>query len=68
MKDLMKLSSSEMFQLFLSLDPDSGMNVLKAYAHWSLNLFWIGLWKKGLGKVKIQLVFPAFPELRSIWV
>ena len=59
MKYLMKLSSPEIFQLFLSLDPDSGMNILKA--HWSPNLFWISLWKKSLGKRKIQLVLLAFP-------
>lgn len=39
MKDLMKLSSSEIFELFLSEAPHSGMNVLKAYACWSQNLF-----------------------------
>lgn len=46
MKDLMKLSSSEIFKLFLSEAPHSGMNVLKAYACWSQNLFWIGFWKQ----------------------
>lgn len=39
MKDLMKLSSSEIFELFLSEAPHSGMDVLKACACWSQNLF-----------------------------
>lgn len=39
MKDLKALSSSEIFQLFLNLGSDSGLNVLKTYAGLTLNLF-----------------------------
>lgn len=34
------------------------MNVLKAYARWSWNLFWIGLWKQS----KDPACVPSFPR------
>lgn len=58
MKGLMKLSSSEIFELFLSEAPHSGMNVLKACAFWSQNLFWIGFWKQS----KDPACVPSFPR------